>query len=100
MVSASNMALDITQSPFLQLLKTHDCIPTLKAQKVFAWFAVPFDQLFLDILEHDLRAEEAQRHGKPHPPPLTEAVASPATSVELSQLLLERDRCAILRRSS
>ncbi|KAJ7446068.1 STE like transcription factor-domain-containing protein, partial [Mycena latifolia] len=46
------------QSPFLDLLFKYQCIHTQKKQKVFYWFSVPHDRLFLDALEHDLKCEK------------------------------------------
>ncbi|KAJ7437620.1 STE like transcription factor-domain-containing protein, partial [Mycena galericulata] len=59
------------QSPFLDLLFKYQCIRTQKKQKVFYWFSVPYDRLFLDALERDLERERmgqestAQVMGKP-----------------------------------
>ncbi|KAJ7500776.1 STE12-like C2H2 type Zn-finger transcription factor [Mycena galericulata] len=44
-------------SPFLDLLFKYQCIRTQKKQKVFYWFSVPHDRLFLDALERDLKRE-------------------------------------------
>jgi hypothetical protein len=41
------------------LLYKHQCIRTQKKQKVFLWFSVPHDRLFLDALERDLKRERA-----------------------------------------
>ncbi|KAI0030461.1 STE like transcription factor-domain-containing protein, partial [Vararia minispora EC-137] len=46
------------QSPFLDLLFKYQCIRTQKKQKVFYWFSVPHDRLFLDALERDLKREK------------------------------------------
>ena len=47
-----------SQSPFLDLLFKYQCIRTQKKQKVFYWFSVPHDRLFLDALERDLKREK------------------------------------------
>ncbi len=46
------------QSDFLDLLFKYGCIRTQKKQKVFFWFSVPHDRLFLDALERDLKREK------------------------------------------
>ena len=50
-------ALESANSPFLQYLYHHKCIKTQKRQKVFYWFAVNHDKLFIDALERDLKKE-------------------------------------------
>ncbi|RDX46006.1 STE-domain-containing protein [Lentinus brumalis] len=40
--------LEEPKSPFLDLLFKYQCIRTQKKQKVFYWFSVPHDRLFLD----------------------------------------------------
>ncbi|KAI8058691.1 STE like transcription factor-domain-containing protein, partial [Gilbertella persicaria] len=42
--------LEEPKSPFLDLLFRNNCIRTQKKQKVFYWFSVPHDRLFLDAL--------------------------------------------------
>ncbi|KAH9832207.1 STE like transcription factor-domain-containing protein [Rhodofomes roseus] len=49
--------LEEPKSPFLELLFKYQCIRTQKKQKVFYWFSVPHDRLFLDALERDLKRE-------------------------------------------
>jgi len=51
--------LEEPKSPFLDLLFKYQCIRTQKKQKVFYWFSVPHDRLFLDALERDLKREKA-----------------------------------------
>ncbi|KAL4077965.1 STE like transcription factor-domain-containing protein [Scleroderma citrinum] len=46
--------LEEPKSPFLDLLYKFQCIRTQKKQKVFYWYSVPHDRLFLDALERDL----------------------------------------------
>lgn len=46
--------LEEPKSPFLDLLYKYQCIRTQKKQKVFYWYSVPHDRLFLDALERDL----------------------------------------------
>lgn len=62
------------QSPFLDLLFRNSCIRTQKKQKVFYWYSVPHDKLFLDALERDSRREKTGQD------PSSVAVAEPALS--------------------
>lgn len=62
------------QSPFLDLLFKYQCIRTQKKQKVFYWFSVPHDRLFLDALERDLKREKMGLE------PTTHVVGEPALS--------------------
>ncbi|KAK7045967.1 hypothetical protein VNI00_006962 [Paramarasmius palmivorus] len=50
--------LEEPKSQFLDLLFKYQCIRTQKKQKVFYWFSVPHDRLFLDALERDLKREK------------------------------------------
>ncbi|KAF8840649.1 STE-domain-containing protein [Paxillus ammoniavirescens] len=50
--------LEEPKSPFLDLLFKYQCIRTQKKQKVFFWYSVPHDRLFLDALERDLKREK------------------------------------------
>ncbi|CCM05944.1 uncharacterized protein FIBRA_08183 [Fibroporia radiculosa] len=61
-------------SPFLDLLFKYQCIRTQKKQKVFYWFSVPHDRLFLDALERDLKREKMGLE------PTTAVVGEPALS--------------------
>ncbi|KAJ7749611.1 STE12-like C2H2 type Zn-finger transcription factor [Mycena metata] len=61
-------------SPFLDLLFKYQCIRTQKKQKVFYWFSVPHDRLFLDALERDLKREKMGLE------PTTQIVGEPALS--------------------
>ncbi|KAJ7278894.1 STE like transcription factor-domain-containing protein, partial [Mycena rebaudengoi] len=45
-------------SPLLALLFKYQCIRRQKKQRVFYWFSVPHDRLFLDALERDLIREK------------------------------------------
>ncbi|KAJ3254703.1 homeodomain transcription factor ste12 [Chytriomyces hyalinus] len=49
--------LEEPRSPLLEFLFKANCIRTQKKQKVFYWFSVPHDRLFLDALERDLKRE-------------------------------------------
>lgn len=49
--------LEESRSPFLKFLYENQCIRTQKKQKVFYWFSVKHDKLFLDALERDLKRE-------------------------------------------
>nr|AAG49739.1 STE12a [Cryptococcus neoformans var. neoformans]AAN75614.1 STE12 [Cryptococcus neoformans var. neoformans] len=53
--------LEEPKSPLLDYLFRNGCIRTQKKQKVFYWFSVPHDRLFLDALERDLKREKAGR---------------------------------------
>ncbi|KAF8481390.1 STE like transcription factor-domain-containing protein [Gautieria morchelliformis] len=66
--------LEEPKSPFLDLLFKFQCIRTQKKQKVFYWFSVPHDRLFLDALERDLKREKAGFEST------TAVVAEPALS--------------------
>ncbi|KAL1917712.1 uncharacterized protein VTP21DRAFT_3546 [Calcarisporiella thermophila] len=67
--------LEETRSPLLEFLHQHQCIRTLKRQRVYYWYSVPHDRLFLDALERDIRRE---RRGLL---PTSVAVAEPALHV-------------------
>ncbi|KAJ3393171.1 homeodomain transcription factor ste12 [Entophlyctis sp. JEL0112] len=49
--------LEEPRSPLLDFLFKSSCIRTQKKQKVFYWFSVPHDRLFMDALERDLKRE-------------------------------------------
>ncbi|KII90235.1 hypothetical protein PLICRDRAFT_84698, partial [Plicaturopsis crispa FD-325 SS-3] len=66
--------LEEPKSPFLDLLFKYQCIRTQKKQKVFYWFSVPHDRLFLDALERDLKREKMGLE------PCTAVVGEPAAS--------------------
>ncbi|KAI0776690.1 hypothetical protein BD413DRAFT_468800 [Trametes elegans] len=66
--------LEEPKSPFLDLLFKYQCIRTQKKQKVFYWFSVPHDRLFLDALERDLKREKMGLE------PTTAVVGEPALS--------------------
>ncbi|CAO3587538.1 unnamed protein product [Absidia cylindrospora] len=69
--------LEEPRSEFLDMLYKNNCIRTKKKQKVFYWFSVPHDRLFLDALERDLKREKIGTD-------LTsQAVAEPAISLSL-----------------
>ncbi|WWD07989.1 hypothetical protein V865_006099 [Kwoniella europaea PYCC6329] len=55
----ADAALEEPKSPLLEFLFRNGCIRTQKKQKVFYWFSVPHDRLFLDALERDLKREKA-----------------------------------------
>ncbi|KAG9285338.1 hypothetical protein G9A89_010813 [Geosiphon pyriformis] len=67
-------SLEEPKSEFLEMLYKNNCIRTQKKQKVFYWFSVPHDRLFLDALERDLKREKMVIE------PTTYAVAEPALS--------------------
>jgi hypothetical protein len=67
-------SLEEPKSEFLEMLYKNNCIRTQKKQKVFYWFSVPHDRLFLDALERDLKREKMGLE------PTTVAVAEPALS--------------------
>lgn len=66
--------LEEPKSPFLDLLFKYQCIRTQKKQKVFYWYSVPHDRLFLDALERDLKREKMESE------PTTKIVGEPALS--------------------
>ncbi|KAK9452272.1 STE like transcription factor-domain-containing protein [Limtongia smithiae] len=78
--------LEEPKSPFLELLYKNNCIRTQKKQKVFNWFSVPHDRLFLDALERDLKRESMNQDTT------TEAVSEPALSFQYdpNQTLFEQ----------
>ena len=70
----TDATLEEPKSEFLDLLYKNNCIRTQKKQKVFYWFSVPHDRLFLDALERDLKREKMGQE------PTTSANAEPALS--------------------
>ncbi|KAI0857974.1 STE like transcription factor [Xylaria cubensis] len=56
--SGTDASLEEPKSPFLDFLYKNNCIRTQKKQKVFYWYSVPHDRLFLDALERDLKREK------------------------------------------
>ncbi|KAI9266182.1 STE like transcription factor-domain-containing protein, partial [Helicostylum pulchrum] len=70
-------SLEEPKSEFLEMLYKNNCIRTQKKQKVFFWFSVPHDRLFLDALERDLKREKINLD------PTSVAIAEPATSLSL-----------------
>ncbi|KAL1915120.1 uncharacterized protein VTP21DRAFT_7601 [Calcarisporiella thermophila] len=73
--TGTDATLEGPKSDFLDLLYKNNCIRTQKKQKVYYWFSVPHDKLFVDALERDLRRE---RRGIA---PTTIALAEPALSI-------------------
>ncbi|KAL0076181.1 STE like transcription factor-domain-containing protein, partial [Phycomyces blakesleeanus] len=69
--------LEEPKSEFLDMLYKNSCIRTQKKQKVFYWFSVPHDRLFLDALERDLKREKMGTEVT------SIAVTEPATSLSL-----------------
>ncbi|KAI9029677.1 STE like transcription factor-domain-containing protein [Phycomyces nitens] len=69
--------LEEPKSEFLDMLYKNSCIRTQKKQKVFYWFSVPHDRLFLDALERDLKREKMGTEVT------SMAVTEPATSLSL-----------------
>jgi hypothetical protein len=49
--------LEEPRSEFLEFLFKHGCIRTQKKQKVFFWYSVPHESLFLDAFERDFKRE-------------------------------------------
>ncbi|KAG8631165.1 hypothetical protein KVT40_000305 [Elsinoe batatas] len=84
--SGTDATLEEPKSPFLDFLYKNNCIRTQKKQKVFYWYSVPHDRLFLDALERDLKREKMGQE------PTTVAVSEPALSFEFdsSQSLFEQ----------
>ncbi|KAG0356572.1 STE like transcription factor-domain-containing protein [Gamsiella multidivaricata] len=82
----ADACLEEPKSPFLEMLYRNNCIRTQKKQKVFYWYSVPHDRLFLDAMERDLKREQAGTE------PTSKAVAEPALSCTLETVrdLVER----------
>lgn len=73
----TDACLEEPKSDFLDLLYKNRCIRTQKKQKVFYWYSVPHDRLFLDALERDLKREKMGVE------PTSVALAHPAKSISL-----------------
>lgn len=84
--SGTDASLEEPKSPFLDFLYKNNCIRTQKKQKVFYWYSVPHDRLFLDALERDLKREKMGQEAT------TSAVSEPALSFQYdsSQSLYEQ----------
>ncbi|KAB5558271.1 STE like transcription factor-domain-containing protein [Coniochaeta sp. 2T2.1] len=74
--SGSDASLEEPKSPFLDFLYKNNCIRTQKKQKVFYWYSVPHDRLFLDALERDLKREKSGQEAT------TMAISEPALSFQ------------------
>lgn len=77
--AGNDASLEEPKSPFLDFLYKNNCIRTQKKQKVFYWYSVPHDRLFLDALERDLKREKAGQEAT------TVATFEPALSFEFDQ---------------
>ncbi|KAG5925203.1 hypothetical protein E4U42_004455 [Claviceps africana] len=84
--SGTDASLEEPKSAFLDFLYKNNCIRTQKKQKVFYWYSVPHDRLFLDALERDLKREKIGQEAT------TLAVSEPALSFQYdsSQSLYEQ----------
>ena len=84
--SGTDASLEEPKSAFLDFMYKNNCIRTQKKQKVFYWYSVPHDRLFLDALERDLKREKMGQEAT------TMAVSEPALSFEFdsSQSLFEQ----------
>ncbi|OAF55692.1 homeodomain transcription factor ste12 [Pseudogymnoascus destructans] len=84
--SGTDASLEEPKSGFLDFLYKNNCIRTQKKQKVFYWYSVPHDRLFLDALERDLKREKMGQEAT------TMATNEPALSFEFdsSQSLFEQ----------
>ena len=84
--SGTDASLEEPKSAFLDFMYKNNCIRTQKKQKVFYWYSVPHDRLFLDALERDLKREKMSQEAT------TMAVNEPALSFEFdsSQSLFEQ----------
>ncbi|KAG6140452.1 hypothetical protein E4U34_002798 [Claviceps purpurea] len=84
--SGTDASLEEPKSAFLDFLYKNNCIRTQKKQKVFYWYSVPHDRLFLDALERDLKREKMGQEAT------TAAVSEPALSFQYdsSQSLYEQ----------
>ncbi|RKU48006.1 homeodomain transcription factor ste12 [Coniochaeta pulveracea] len=74
--AGTDASLEEPKSPFLDFLYKNNCIRTQKKQKVFYWYSVPHDRLFLDALERDLKREKMNQEAT------TKAVNEPALSFQ------------------
>ncbi|KAJ7616171.1 STE like transcription factor-domain-containing protein [Mycena polygramma] len=70
----TDACLEEAKSPFVELLFKYQCTRTQKKQRVFYWFSVPHDRLFLDALERDLKREKMGLE------PTTQITGEPALS--------------------
>lgn len=84
--AGTDASLEEPKSAFLDFLYKNNCIRTQKKQKVFYWYSVPHDRLFLDALERDLKREKIGQEST------TMAVSEPALSFQFdsSQSLFEQ----------
>ncbi|KAJ6107784.1 hypothetical protein N7523_009107 [Penicillium sp. IBT 18751x] len=84
--AGTDATLEEPKSGFLDFLYKNNCIRTQKKQKVFYWYSVPHDRLFLDALERDLKREKMNQEAT------SVAVSEPAMSFEFdsSQSLYEQ----------
>ncbi|EEP79481.1 transcription factor steA [Uncinocarpus reesii 1704] len=84
--AGTDASLEEPKSPFLDFLYKNNCIRTQKKQKVFYWYSVPHDRLFLDALERDLKREKMGQEAT------TVALNEPALSFQFdsSQSLYEQ----------
>lgn len=84
--SGTDASLEEPKSAFLDFLYKNNCIRTQKKQKVFYWYSVPHDRLFLDALERDLKREKMGQEAT------TVGVSEPALSFQYdsSQSLYEQ----------
>ncbi|KJZ74037.1 Transcription factor steA [Hirsutella minnesotensis 3608] len=84
--SGTDASLEEPKSAFLDFLYKNNCIRTQKKQKVFYWYSVPHDRLFLDALERDLKREKMGQEAT------TVALSEPALSFQYdsSQSLFEQ----------
>ncbi|KAL1915460.1 uncharacterized protein VTP21DRAFT_6584 [Calcarisporiella thermophila] len=67
--------LEESGSEFLQFLHENGCVLSTRKQKVYFWFSVPHDQIFVDILGRELQREQRGEQT------LTVAMAEPALSI-------------------
>jgi transcription factor STE12 len=74
--AGTDASLEEPKSHFLDFLYKNNCIRTQKKQKVFYWYSVPHDRLFLDALERDLKREKMNQEAT------TKAVNEPALSFQ------------------
>ena len=68
--------LEEARSEFLEMLYKNGCVRTQKKQKVFFWYSVPHERLFLDALERDRKRENLFNPGAPSNNPLSSMGAS------------------------
>jgi hypothetical protein len=84
----TDAVLEEPKSNFLSFLYKNNCVRTQKKQKIFHWYSVSHDRLFLDALERDLKKDQAGKKAS------TEAVGEPALSFKYDGSVTLHDQLA------